>query len=704
MQLETEKLLEEHQARLDAKQQEFDLEIEQKRKSVDDDLKSKVIEVEKKENEINHKEEKIAKRELALDKKLEKFKEKEKDFESKMKALKDREKTIRSEEKNLETEKKQLLADKESFLTLKAELEKLRAENELELLKINEAKDQLKLSEEERAEYLRLQSELKEEIEKCRLQEELLLKETEDLKQQKESFEREWEELDEKRTKVGEELMKVNEQKEKLDKERHSEEERLRKERQVAEDYIKRELEALEISKESFKASMEHERSVIMEKAESERMQLLRDFELRKRELETDMHNREEELEKDLQQKEKLFEEEKERELSNINYLRDVAGKEMEEMKLERVKLQKEKQENEAHRKHFDEEKVEIRKDIDMLVDLTETLKRQREQLVKERDHFFTFVEKHKSCKNCADITSEYSFSDLVQEIGSADVPPLPSLANDYVNEGVHGNLVATERKNNENTPNVGSGSPVSAGAMSWLRKCTSKILKFSPTKMIDHTAEKELTEEAPPSDEHMTIEEPSNRLGCTSNEPELSFAIGNDSCNVPMVQSETSIREVEVGQDKMVNDQSNINGKVTEVAEDSQPSDLNGRQPRKRVRARVSRTRTVKAVVQDAKALLGEGFNLDETEHPNGNAENSGHEISESRGESRLADKGTRNARKRNRAPASHTTLSEHDADDSEGQSGSVVAGQNKKRRQKVSASVQAPVVTRYNLRRPKM
>ncbi|XP_031279264.1 protein CROWDED NUCLEI 1 [Pistacia vera] len=699
--LETEKLLEEHQASLDAKQREFDLEIEQKRKSVDDDLKSKVIEVEKKENEINHKEEKIAKRELALDKKLEKFKEKEKDFESKVKALKDREKTIRSEEKNLETEKKQLLADKEGFLSLKAELERLKVENEQELLKIHEARDQLKVSEEERAECLQLQSELKEEIENCRLRQELLLKETEDLKQQKESFEREWEELDEKRAAVEEELKKINGQKEKLDKERHSEEERLRKEKQVAEDYIKRELEALEVSKESFKASMEHERSVIMEKAESDRRQLLRDFELRKRELETNMQNRQEELEKDLQEKEKLFEEEKERELSNINYLRDVARKEMEEMKLERVKLEKEKQENEAHRKHFDEEKVGIRKDIDMLVDLTETLKGQREQLVQERDHFLTFVEKHKSCKNCAEITSEYKFSDLVQEIVSADVPPLPSLANDYVNEGVHG--IATESKNNENSPNVGSGSPVSAGTMSWLRKCTSKIFKFSPTKMIDHTAVQELTEDATPSGGQFCVEEPSNMLGCTSNEPELSFAIVNDSYDVPRVQSETSTRGGEVGQDKMVDDQSNINGKVTEVEEDSQPID-HGRQPRRRGRPRVSRTRSVKAVVQDAKAILGEGFNSDEIEHPNGNTEDSGHEITESRGESIHADKGTsRNARKRNRAKTSQTTLSEHDGGDSEGQSGSVVAGQHKKRRQKVSSAVQTPVGTRYNLRRPK-
>ncbi|KAL5739386.1 hypothetical protein ACOSP7_028285 [Xanthoceras sorbifolium] len=704
--IEIEKLLNEHKASLDAKNREFDLEIDQKRKSLDDQLKSRVIEVEKKEAEINHKEEKIAKRELAVDKKLEKIKEKEKDFESKVKALKEREKTMKSEENNVETEKKQLVADKEDLLKLKSELEMIRAENEQQLLKIHEEKDQLKVSEEERAEYVRLQSELKEEIEKCRLQEEMLLKEAEDLKQQKENFERDWEELDEKRAEVEKELKKISECKEKLEKEKHIEEERLRNEKQAAEESIKRELEALEVAKESFNANMEHEQLAIAEKAESERRQLLHDFEMQKRKLETDIQNRQAELEQSLQEKEKSFEEEKERELSNINYLRDIARKEMEEMKLERLKLVKEKQEVDAHRKHLEGEQVGIRKDIDMLVDLTKTLKHQREQLVKERDRFLSFVEKHKSCKNCAEITSEFVLSDLVQEIGNAEVPSLPRLANDFVNAGAQRDLADGEMENSEISPSlVGSGSPVSAGTMSWLRKCTSKIFKLSPSKKIGHTAVQGLAEETPVSGEQINIEEPSKRLGCRSNEAELSFAFVNDSFDVERVQSETSTREVEAGHDKSVDDESNINCKALEVQENSHPSDLNhGQQPRRRGRPRVSRTRSVKAVVQDAKAILGEAFELNETQHSNGNAVYSGHENAESRGESSIADKGTsRNARKRNRVQTSQITMSEHDGEDSGGQSDSVGAGKHRKRRQKVASAVQTPVRAPYNLRRPK-
>lgn len=693
--VEVEKLLDEHKASLDAKQREFDLEIEQKRKAFDDDLKSKVVEVEKKEAEINHKEEKIAKREMALEKRLEKCKDKEKDVESKLKDLNGREKTMKSEEKNLETEKKQLLADKEDILTEKAELEKIRDANEQQLLKIYEEKNQLRISEEERAEYLRLQSELKEQIGKCRLQEEMLLKEAEDLKQQKENFEKEWEQLDDKRAEVEKELKKISEQTEKLEKEKLSEEERIKRDKQLAEDHIKREWEALEVAKESFKATMDHEQSMITEKAESERRQLLHDFELQKRKLESDMQNRQEELEKDLKEKERLFEEEKERELSNINYLRDIARKEMEEMKLERLKLEKEKQEVDSHRKHLEGEQVGIRKDIDMLVGLTKMLKEQREQIVKERDRFLNFVEKQKKCEHCAEITSEFVLSDLVQEIVKSEVPPLPRVANDYVNE----------KKNSEMSPDVlASGSPASAGTISWLRKCTSKIFKLSPSKKDENTVVRELTEETPSSGGQTKLQESSRRLGQT-NEPDLSFAIVNDSFDAQRFHSETSTREVEADQHKQVDGQNNLNGKAPEVQENSQPSDLNhGRQPRKRGRPRVSRTRSVKAVVQDAKAILGEGFELTESENLNGNADDSVQEAAESRGEPSLDDKGTsRNARKRNRAQSSQITTSEHDVDDSEAQSGSVVVGQPRKRRQKVDPAEQTPVPTRYNLRRPK-
>ncbi|KAE8718726.1 Detected protein of confused Function [Hibiscus syriacus] len=233
--MEIQKLLDEHNSTLDEKHDAFDLEIDGKRKSLDVELKSKVLDVEKQGVEVKHMEEKNSKREQALDKKMENFKAKEKEFELKVKRLEEREKAIGYEENNLEIEKKRMVGDKEDFLTLQAETEKNRIENEEQLSKMLEEEDRLRITEEERFEYLRLQTELKEEIEKCMHQEELLLKETKDWKRQKEKFEREREELDEKK---------------------------------------------LETEK------------VIAEKAESERRQRLRDLELLKGKLESDLQDR----------------------------------------------------------------------------------------------------------------------------------------------------------------------------------------------------------------------------------------------------------------------------------------------------------------------------------------------------------------------------------------------------------------------------
>nr|KJB10427.1 hypothetical protein B456_001G200600 [Gossypium raimondii] len=692
---EIQKLMDDHNAILDEKKRKFDLEIDEKRKSLDADWKSKVIEVEKKEAEVKHMQEKVSKQEQALDNKLEKLKEKEKELELKVKTQKEREKTIKSQDKDLEIEKLQMVADKEELLSLKAEVEKIRTANEEKLQKIHEETDRLRVTEEERSEYLRLQLELKEEIEKCRLREELLLKEAEDLKQQKDNFEREWEELDEKRIKIEKELNSISQQKEKFEKQNLAEEERLKKEKQVTDDYIKRELEALEVAKETFAATMEHERSVIAAKAESERSQMLHDLELLKRKLEIDMQNRLEEMEKELGERKKSFEEEKERELDSINYLREVARREMEELKQERLKIEKERQEVNASKMHLEGQQIELRKDIDDLVELSKKLKDQREQLIKERNRFISFVEKLKSCKNCGEITSEFVLSDLrcLQEIENEEVFPLPTSADEYISGNVFGNLAASERQKDEMSAPVGSGSPVSGGTMSWLRKCTSKIFKFSPSKDSGPHAIAKLNMEALLSGQKDNLEGTSK----TEHEPELSFAAATTSLDIHGVQSDSSRRNVDVGHDLSVDNQSNMESKEQEVHGDSQSSDLNrGKQVHKRGKPRAKRTRSVKAVVKDAEAIIGKTLESNELEHPD-----------ESRGESGLADgRATRNARKRNRAQTSQTQTAdtEQDGDDSEGRSDSVVGGQRRKKHQKVVLAMPIPGEKRYNLRRLKI
>ncbi|XP_058179427.1 nuclear matrix constituent protein 1-like [Rhododendron vialii] len=657
--VEIQKLLDEHKSVLDSKKREFEMEMEQKRTAFDEDLKSRAVEVEKKEAEVNHLEEKVAKREQAYEKRLDKFKEKEKDFESRSKALKEREKTIKIDEKKLEKERKEMLVDRENMLNLKAELEKVRAEIEEQQSKLKEERERLQVTEEERSEHLHLQSELKLEIDKCRQQRELLLKEGEELKQEREKFEKEWEELDEKRSRINKELEEVIEQKENIEKTKRLEEERLENEKWATQDYVQRELEALKLAKDSFAASMEHEKAMMDEKIQIEKAQMLNDFELQKRELETEMRKRQEELENSLAEREKSFVDEREREMNNINYLREVAQREMEEMKVERLRIEKEKEETAANQKHLVGQQLEMRKDIDDLVHLSRKLKDQREQFFRERERFIEFVERHKDCQTCGEITREFVASDLHQSLPIIDnVEPLslPRLSDGYLKDGIA--VTSHQRLNNEMSPGSGSGT------MSWLRKCTTKIFSFSPGKKGEVNGSLNLIES--PTD--ISLREQPIRLLSNENEPE-SFGIATNSLDGQGVQSG--------------DDQSNINSNAQEIVENSQHSDLKEgkRKPGRRGRLRV------KEVVEEAKSVLGDA--LDQ----NGSAENSAF----------LNEEGKPgNRRKRNRAHSSQNTASEQDY--SEGHSGSVTAGGGRKRRQKVAQVVQNPGEVRYNLRRPRI
>ncbi|GMH30596.1 hypothetical protein Nepgr_032439 [Nepenthes gracilis] len=691
---EIQKLLDEYQTELEAKKQQFELEMEQKIKDFDDELRSKAAEVAKKEVEINHMEEKLAKREEALEKKLGKLMEKEKDFETKSTSLKEREKSIRSEEKKLEVEKKEMLIDKESLANLKSELEQRRADIQEQLLKIQQEREQLKVTEEERSEHLRLQSELKQEIGKCRVQKELFMKEADELKQERESFEREWEALDVKKVEIEKELKKMTVEKEKLEKWRHSELERMRNENLTAQNNIKSELEALKLAKESFAEEMEREKSLSSERVRIERSQMLNDFEMRRTELEIEMQKKLDKMDKNLCERERLFEEERDRELNNANYLREVAGREMEDMKQERQRIEKQQQEVAATKKDLEGHRLEVQKDIEELIVLSSKLKDQREQFFKERERFITFIEKNQNCEKCGEISCAFVLSDLqiLKDTERTEILPLPKLAEDYMRNGFKHALTPSQQQNNETTPAaINTKSSQSGGPMSWLQKCTSKIkiFKISP-KQIKQSAMQNLAGESSSQvDGSANVEPVLDRFDVADDVQELPFKVVNDSLDAQRPESDDSIRKVQGDQDLLAEEECNVNGKKQEEVEASELSAFNSQQKAgKKGRQKIKTARHVEAVVRDALTIPGDAVEENETEQLNGHVEDSD--------ESSFAFKGDkRNGRKRK------TTTSEQDGDDSEGRSDSVKTGRNKKRRQKVNPAVQAPAEKRYNLRR---
>ncbi|XP_047321458.1 nuclear matrix constituent protein 1-like isoform X2 [Impatiens glandulifera] len=681
--VEIQKLLDEHKAILESKKHEFEVEIEQKRRVFDDELKTRAIEVDKKEVEMNHLEEKIKKREQALEKKLEKFKEKEIDLESKSKSLKEKEKSINDEEEKLETEKKEILVDKEEMINLRIELERMRGEIEEQHSKINEERDQLKITEEEREEYLRLQSELKQEIENYRLQKDLLVKETEELRREKERFEKEWEEMDEKRVSVAKELEYLTLEKEKFEKQIRLEEEKLNDEKSTTQEYIKRELETLKLDKESFAASMEHEKAVIAENTQSERRQMLEQFDVQKRELETEMQKKWDDMENQLRVKETQFEAEREKEMSNINYLREVARREMDEMKLERSRLEKEKQETAANQKHIEVQQIEMRKDIDQLVGLSSKLKDQRQQFIKERERFISSIEKHRNCTTCGEIASDFLISDILSLPGNdiVDALPLPSLADGYIQ--------ASEGQQQPQASPAGvasSLSPASKGTVSWIRKCTSKIFQFSPTKKMELPPPENLNVATTSEKKHVDEEQPSTRLLLPD------FEVAEESIDIQ--EHRTDVGNQELGAD--------LNGMVEENLQDQLQSEPRGSQrPGTRGKRRIHRTRSVKEVVTEAKSILGDDF--ERGEHGNGSIAEL-NSVDENREESVPLDEGkSRNLRKRTRALTSQSTASEQDIEHSHSESVSVDGRRSRRKTVQATQSTMGGGAPRYNLRRPK-
>lgn len=670
MQLEIQKLLDDHQNILAEKQKKFELEIEQKRQLNDEELKNKVLEVGKKEVEIKHMEEKMKKREQAVEKKSEKVREKEMDIESKSKALKEREKSLKNEVKDLENERKQLLANKEELLQLAATLENLKTDNEKLQLELSEERERLKVTEDERMEHVRLQSELKQEIDKYRSQSEQLLKEADDLKQERENFEKEWEELDTKRMEIKKEKEDVLEQKRNLERLRQSEEERLHNQKLETDLYVQRELESLKLEKDSFAANMEHEKSTFDETLESERSKLTHDLEMQKQEFTTLMQKKQEELEASLNGRVKSFEQEREVELSRINYLRDVARREKEEMDSENLRIENEKREISLNKQHVEAQHREIKKDIDDLVAVSKKLKDQRERFIKERERFLAFAEKQKNCNICGETIREFMLSDLhpLAEVENLEAPSLPLAVENYLKEAVEG---TSKRVDAESSPVlVNSGSPTAGGTISWLRKCTTKIFKFSPGKKLElDNAEDQVEASTISMKQVADSPKKSHEKG-----PEPSVKVVSDSIDVEIVESDNAnaeaVQALSIDQDPP---------KI--------PNNSKGRQRGggKGGRTRGSRTRSGKDVFAGSKS--------------NGDAENSVYTNDESQADSDHVG-APKDSRKRNRVDGSQATVSENQT---EGHSDSIVDGDRPKRRQRVVMAEQNLGQKRYNLRQPK-
>lgn len=654
--MEIQNLLDEHRAALDIKRQEFEAEIEEKRKLLEEENRAKLDNLDKRESEINHLEEKLEKRKEAVEKKAERVKGKEKDVELTLKGLKEREKALKLEEKNLDILRRELNSDKESLQAHNDEIEKMKAEIHQQKLQIHDDTEKLRVTDEERQEHNRLILELKQEIERYKHQRVLLSEKTDYLKEDRKKFEEEWEVLDEKRAEVTREAQQLEEDKRTIENLKHSVERQLKEDKIATENHIKRELEALRIEKESFAASMKYEQSVLSEESRQELTKLHHDFETRRKNLEDAMLKKQEEIERALQEREREFEEKAEKERSYINQSKDSIEKKFDDMKSERSRLEEDKQNIALNKRQLEQQQLEMHNDINELSVLSRKLKSQREQLINERSRFVSFLETRKSCQNCGDMARDYMLSDILTT--EPEVSPLHTMGEQLL-ERVAAYEVQTKRTPCENDPK----SSESGGRISWfLKKCTPKIFNVSPSKKVQDV--------------------PSQNLDQALSDTLLNVA---DNVGGPSMPAEAATQTDSPGEDLA----------VQEVAEEPKHLETTSHRQKssRKAKDRIHRTRSVKDTVEDAAAFLGSKSGDMQLNEDNPTSVNE-----ESRADSGVAEKAVR--RKRTRAQSSKMTESE-DAYDSEGRSESVTTGGRRKRHQTGAPAVPNAGRSRYYLRR---
>jgi hypothetical protein len=691
-----QKLLEDHQVELESKRRDLQLELESEKKSFDEKMKQKQADLVKREKGVKSLEAKLSKTEQALNDKKTKMEGWQNDLEAKSKALKRWEESLKNDEKRLLEEKQHIDQEKQELEMSKSELESIKSRLDAEKERLLEEQNNLKLTVEERQEHSVLTEKLKKEIEEYRMRSNSLSEEIEDLRKQRQKFEEEWEQLDEKRAHLAEEENKFKIEKMNLERWRDSEEKRLNDAKFEMEEKYKEQLENLERKERVLNDDIKQKQMENDEFLKGERADLQRQLQLHRHELEMEIEQKQAIKEKELEYKENELN-------RKIDFVENELKRatELNESKIQKIisegkQLQAERKILLEERQKLETDKADIKSDIDSLHGLSQSLKVRREAYNKDMKNLIDLFEKYKVCRNCG-ITLFEGLDSLALK-DSAEIEH-PSLA-----------VEGDDRSLNADTSAPGAGTLVnSGGRFSLLQKC-SRLFKFSPIKKGEQPTENlpfgARLEEASQSDEDyeptpvyeiahgsFDAEDLPSESGARENDDsrhdpaddvqmESSVGVADNSIDILVAQSFDATNSLVVDATIASADQ---NGKdpAAPAEADLQPetSKQGRRQPNRKGRGKggVKRTRSVRAVVEDAKAILGESFE----------------EKNDGQGDP-VAVGGTRKRR------LAGVTISEQDEEGSEAHSESVsLGGQRRKRRQTAGAVSEAPGEKRYNLRR---
>ncbi|RLN09815.1 protein CROWDED NUCLEI 1 [Panicum miliaceum] len=695
-----QKLLEDHQVELETKRRDFELELEREKKSFDEKMVHRQADLVKREKDVKSLEAKLSKSEKVLNDKKKEMEGWQNDLDAKSKALKRWEESLKNDDKRLLEEKQRIDQEKHQVEMSKSELERIKSTLEAEKERILEERNNLKLTEEERQEHSVLTEKLKKEIEEYRMRSNSLSEEIEDLRKQRQKFEEEWEQLDEKRAHLVEEGKKVNIERMDLERWRDSEEKRLNDAKFEMEERYKEKLENLDRKEKALNDDIKQKQMENDELLKGERADLQRKLQLHQHELEMELEQKQASKEKELEDKETELNKKMDFVENKLRHAIELNESKIQKIISEKKQLQMERKILLEERQKLETDKADIKRDIDSLHVLSQSLKLRRESYNRDRNNLINLFEKYKVCKNC----------------GISLFEGLDSLAHRDSVEIEHPSL-AVERDDcslNADTSAPDTGTLVnSGGRLSLLQKC-SRLFKFSPIKRGDQSSEQPTenipfgarleeasrsdgdyeptpvyeiahdsfdAEDALPSDSGARENEESERHDPADDvQIESSLGVADNGIDVRGTQSFDGTNDMAVDATIASVDQNGKDSAAPAEAVQPETSKLGQRQQNRKGRGKggVKRTRSVRAVVEDAKAILGETFE----------------EKNDGQGDPVVV--GTRKRR------FAGGMISEQDEEGSEAHSESVsLGGQRRKRRQTAGAVTETPGEKRYNLRR---
>jgi hypothetical protein len=356
---------------------------------------------------------------------------------------------------------------KEEANSKKADYERVFMELELQKQELTEERERRRLAEKEKEELLKLQTCLKEQIVEYKSKENLVSEEAEKLNQEKERFQKELEMLEEKSESVKKEIEKLDEEAKRVSAWLLAEEVKLKEEKRILQDQMRKESEALRLEMETFARRLEQEKTDWFTSVEKEKEELVKDLERRRIELETSIARQKEDIENNFREEEMRMRTELEAEREKATA--EVTRKKVEEAALERLELEKMREEIARQLETSEQKWVEITNSMNELAVEREKLKEEREALIKVRMENVQEAERLKNLKIQLQASQDnktlllHCNGDKILQPGAVHAPLLneAEVSTSQFPQNLDGGI--GDRRNQTESP----------GHLSWLQKCT---------------------------------------------------------------------------------------------------------------------------------------------------------------------------------------------------------------------------------------